>query len=40
MNIAPQRLLQGAQVGVIAPASPPVPEKVYRAVRYLKELGL
>lgn len=32
--------MQGDTVGVIAPASPPVPEKLDRAVRFLKELGL
>ncbi|MFV5338265.1 S66 peptidase family protein [Bacillus paralicheniformis] len=40
LNIAPQRLMQGDTVGVIAPSSPPVPEKLDRAVRFLKELGL
>lgn len=40
MKIAPQKLKTGDTVGVIAPASPPVAEKLDAAVQYLKKLGL
>ncbi len=40
MKITPQRLKKGDMVGVIAPASPPDPEKLDAAVAFLQELGL
>lgn len=40
MRVAPRKLERGDAVGVIAPASPPVAERLDKAVEYLKELGL
>ncbi|NPC92270.1 LD-carboxypeptidase [Bacillus sp. WMMC1349] len=40
MNILPEKLQEGDIVGIIAPASPPVSEKLEIGVQYLKELGL
>ncbi|MDA1475840.1 S66 peptidase family protein [Bacillus changyiensis] len=40
MNIMPEKLQEGDIVGIIAPASPPVSEKLEIGVKYLKELGL